>query len=190
MWQWRLVTVHWMWKQWLRTHHTSTIKGHVTEKGKTRRELEISLYVTLGSFSSPYWHCPITYCNMHNLRNSTLNHYSVNFFPKKWPCWNYTLFFPFCLSRISSILSACRRKRGWALCEARGSPAGSLDGRHDLDVLESAVRRVVVRVAAGDASAVAHGDRYGGQFCQALVLPVHRQLINVEVSDFKALLLG
>lgn len=36
---------------------------------------------------------------------------------------------------------------------------------------------VVVGVAAGDAGAVAHGDRGGGQLHQTLVLSVHRQLI-------------
>ncbi|TNN36055.1 hypothetical protein EYF80_053783 [Liparis tanakae] len=34
-----------------------------------------------------------------------------------------------------------------------------LGGGHDLDVLKGAVCRVVVGVAAGDACAVAHGDR-------------------------------
>lgn len=52
-----------------------------------------------------------------------------------------------------------------------------LDGGHDLDVLEGAVCCVVVSVATGNACAVAHGDRGGGQLCQALVLAVHRQLI-------------
>lgn len=52
-----------------------------------------------------------------------------------------------------------------------------LDGDHDLDVLESAVCGGVVRVAAGDARAVAHGDGGGGQLYQALVLPISRQFI-------------
>lgn len=52
-----------------------------------------------------------------------------------------------------------------------------LAGSHDLHVLEGAVRRVVMGVAAGDTGAVAHGDRGGGQLCQALVLTVHRQLV-------------
>lgn len=64
------------------------------------------------------------------------------------------------------------------------------DGGHDLDVLEGAVCCVVVSVATGNACAVAHGDWGGGQLCQALVLAVHRQLVNVEVCDLKALLLG
>lgn len=49
---------------------------------------------------------------------------------------------------------------------------------------------VVVSVATGNARAVADGDRGGGQLCQALVLSVHRQLVDVEVCDLKALLLG
>lgn len=53
----------------------------------------------------------------------------------------------------------------------------SFDGSHDLDVLESVVCGVVMCVAAGDACAVAYGDGWGGQLCQALVLPVHCQLI-------------
>lgn len=52
-----------------------------------------------------------------------------------------------------------------------------LDGGHDLDVLEGAVCCVVVSVATGNARAVAHGDRGGGQLGQALVLAVHRQLV-------------
>lgn len=52
-----------------------------------------------------------------------------------------------------------------------------LAGGHDLDVLQGAVCRVVVSVATGDAGAVAHGDRGGGQLRQALVLAVHRQLV-------------
>lgn len=52
-----------------------------------------------------------------------------------------------------------------------------LERGHDLDVLEGAVRRIVVGVATGNASAVAHGDRGGGQLCQALVLAVHCQLV-------------
>lgn len=39
------------------------------------------------------------------------------------------------------------------------------------------MRCVVVGVAAGDARAVTHGDRGGGQLHQTLVQPVHRQLI-------------
>lgn len=65
-----------------------------------------------------------------------------------------------------------------------------LGGGHDLDVLKGAVCRVVVSVATGNAGAVAHGDRAGGQLRQALVLAVHRQLVNVEVRDLKALLHG
>lgn len=53
----------------------------------------------------------------------------------------------------------------------------SLGGGHELDVLQGAVRSVVVSVAAGDAGAVAHGHRGGGQLRQALVLAVHRQLV-------------
>lgn len=52
-----------------------------------------------------------------------------------------------------------------------------LGGGHDLDVLKGAVCRVVVSVATGNAGAVAHGDRAGGQLRQALVLAVHRQLV-------------
>ena len=37
-----------------------------------------------------------------------------------------------------------------------------LDGCHDLDILKGAVCCVVVRVATGDACAVAHGDGGGG----------------------------
>lgn len=55
--------------------------------------------------------------------------------------------------------------------------AASLDGGHDLEVLEGAVGCVVVGVAARDARAVAHGDRGGGHLHQALVQPVHRQLV-------------
>lgn len=65
-----------------------------------------------------------------------------------------------------------------------------LDGSHDLDILKGAVCCVVVRVATGDACAVAHGDGGGGQFRQALILAVHRQLTDVKVRDLKALLLG
>lgn len=50
-------------------------------------------------------------------------------------------------------------------------------GRHDFDVLQCVVRRVVVSVAAGDAGAVTDGHGVGGQLCQALVLTVHRQLV-------------
>lgn len=51
-----------------------------------------------------------------------------------------------------------------------------LDGCHDLDILKGAVCCVVVRVATGNARAVAHCDGGGGQLCQTLVLAVHRQL--------------
>lgn len=69
-------------------------------------------------------------------------------------------------------------------------PVVLLDGGHDLDVLEGAMCCVVVRVATGNACAVAHSDRGGGQLSQALVLAIHRQLVNVKVCDLKALLLG
>lgn len=52
-----------------------------------------------------------------------------------------------------------------------------LDGGHDLDVLEGAVRCIVVGVATGNAGAMAHSDWGGGQLCQALVLAVHCQLV-------------
>lgn len=52
-----------------------------------------------------------------------------------------------------------------------------LVGGHDLDVLESAVCRVIVRVTAGNAGAVADGDRGSGQLRQTLVLSVDRQLV-------------
>lgn len=55
--------------------------------------------------------------------------------------------------------------------------AALLHGGQDLEVLEGAVRCVVVGVAAGDARAVAHGERRGGEFHQALVQTVHRQLV-------------
>lgn len=53
---------------------------------------------------------------------------------------------------------------------------GSLGG-HDLDVLEGAVRCGVVSVAAGNAGAVTHHDRRGGQLCQTLVHAVNCRLI-------------
>lgn len=52
-----------------------------------------------------------------------------------------------------------------------------LDGGQDLDVLQGAVGCVVVSVAAGNARAMTHSDRGGGQFCQTLVLTVYGQLI-------------
>lgn len=68
--------------------------------------------------------------------------------------------------------------------------AASLDGGHDLEVLEGAVGCVVVGVAAGDARAMAHGDRGGGQLHQALVLPVHRQLVCRPRDRRKPLKMG
>lgn len=50
-------------------------------------------------------------------------------------------------------------------------------GGHDLNVLESAVCRGVVSAAAGNARAVAHHDRRGGQLCQTLVQAVNCWLI-------------
>lgn len=50
-------------------------------------------------------------------------------------------------------------------------------GGHDLNVLESAVRCGVVSAAAGNARAVAHHDRRGGQLCQTLVHAVNGWLI-------------
>lgn len=53
---------------------------------------------------------------------------------------------------------------------------GSLGG-HDLDVLQCAVRCGAVSVAAGNAGAVTHHDRRGGQLRQTLVHAVHRRLV-------------
>lgn len=49
-------------------------------------------------------------------------------------------------------------------------------GGHDLNVLERTVSRSVVRVTAGNAHAVTHDHRRGGQLCQTLVHAVHGQL--------------
>lgn len=46
--------------------------------------------------------------------------------------------------------------------EAGADVAVLLAGGHDLDVLQGAVCGVVVSIATGDAGAVAHGDRGGG----------------------------
>lgn len=53
---------------------------------------------------------------------------------------------------------------------------GSLGG-HDLDVLECAVCCSVVSIAAGNAGAMTHHDRRGGQLCQTLVHAVNCRLV-------------
>lgn len=50
-------------------------------------------------------------------------------------------------------------------------------GGHDLNVLERTVCCSVVSVTAGNAHAVTHDHRRGGQLCQTLVHAINGQLI-------------
>lgn len=50
-------------------------------------------------------------------------------------------------------------------------------GGHDLNVLERTVCRSIVSVTAGNAYAMTHDHRRGGQLCQTLVHAVNGQLI-------------
>lgn len=93
------------------------------------------------------------------------------------------------------LLSSCS-------CSSSGDPykttkrvallmwARSVDGRHDLDVLQGAVGGIILGVPTADARPVADGGGRGGQLHQALVLTVHRQLVDVEVGALEALLGG